>query len=50
MKTGTACKRAVAYINGEESALEAAKLMRQHHVGDLVITREQRISTQGALA
>ncbi len=42
MKTGTACNRAVAYIDGDESALEAAKLMRQHHVGDLVITREDR--------
>lgn len=42
MKTGAACNRAVAYIDGAKSALEAATLMRQHHVGDLVITREER--------
>jgi CBS domain-containing protein len=31
------CNREVVYAQRDNSALEAAKLMRQHHVGDLVI-------------
>ncbi|TVS15453.1 MAG: CBS domain-containing protein [Gammaproteobacteria bacterium] len=42
MKTGTACNRTVFCVDGNESAREASRLMREHHVGDLVITREER--------
>lgn len=42
MKTGTACNRSVACIDGEESVRDASRLMREHHVGDLVITRDER--------
>ncbi|MGC2048665.1 MAG: CBS domain-containing protein [Gallionella sp.] len=31
------CNREVVYAQRNNSALEAAKLMRQHHVGDLVV-------------
>jgi len=39
MNTGEACTRTVICIDAGESILDAAKLMRAHHVGDLVITR-----------
>ena len=35
------CNREVTIIQKEESVLEAARLMRQHHVGDVVIVEEQ---------
>ena len=35
------CTRTVIVIDRNESATEAAKLMRQHHVGDLVVTNER---------
>jgi len=31
------CNREVVYAQRDNSSLEAAKLMRQHHVGDLVV-------------
>jgi len=31
------CNREVVYAQRDNSTLEAAKLMRQHHVGDLVV-------------
>ncbi|MEA5445618.1 CBS domain-containing protein [Gammaproteobacteria bacterium AB-CW1] len=37
MKTGQACIRSVVCIDQEASIREAARLMREHHVGDLVI-------------
>lgn len=37
MKTGQACIRSVVCIEAEASIREAARLMREHHVGDLVI-------------
>lgn len=39
MKTGKACNRDVVGVDGEASAHEAARLMRERHVGDLVITQ-----------
>lgn len=40
MRVGEACTRNVAVIERDESGLQAAKLMRELHVGDLVIVRE----------
>ncbi len=40
MKVGEACTRSVVYIGEKESALQAARLMRQFHVGDVVIVRQ----------
>ena len=37
MKTGEACIRTVVCIEPHAGIHEAARLMRQHHVGDLVI-------------
>ncbi|MEA5445946.1 CBS domain-containing protein [Gammaproteobacteria bacterium AB-CW1] len=37
MKTGQACIRSVVCIEAEASIREAARLMREHHVGNLVI-------------
>lgn len=39
MKVGEACNRSVVVVEEDESALAAAKLMREYHVGDLVIVR-----------
>ena len=35
------CNREVTIIQKEESVLEAARLMRQRHVGDVIIVEEQ---------
>lgn len=40
MKVGEICNRSVVIINRDESALEAAKLMRKYNVGDVVIVEE----------
>lgn len=40
MKVGDYCKRAVVSIDGGTDIVEAAKLMRERHVGFLVVTRE----------
>jgi len=37
MTVGKICTRTVTIIDRNESAREAAKLMRKHHVGDLVV-------------
>ena len=37
MKAGEICNRAVVFVRAEESALVAARLMREHDVGDVVI-------------
>lgn len=37
MSAGTLCTRSVLVIDRNESARQAAQLMRQHHVGDLVV-------------
>jgi len=41
MSIGSICTRTVVVIDRNESATEAAKLMRQHHVGDLVVINER---------
>lgn len=37
MSIGELCTREVVYVGRTESAAEAARLMRQHHVGSLVV-------------
>ena len=41
MSVGEVCNREVVIANREISILEAAKLMRKHHVGDVVVTEER---------
>ncbi len=41
MKTGEACNRHVIAIDGSASVGDAARRMREAHVGDLVIVREE---------
>jgi len=40
MKVGSICKREVALVREGARVSEAAKLMREHHVGSLVVVRE----------
>lgn len=40
MKTGEACNRTVVVVGRETPLGEAAKLMREHHVGSLVVAEE----------
>jgi CBS domain-containing protein len=39
MKTGEVCNRTVVVVGRETLLSEAAKLMREHHVGSLVVAR-----------
>jgi len=41
MSIGEICNRDVVVIEREATIQEAARLMRQYHVGDLVVTRER---------
>jgi len=41
MNIGEICSREVVIANKEDSVLDAARLMREHHVGDVVVV-EQR--------
>ena len=41
MPVGEICSRDVVVVQTNESVLEAAKLMRQHHVGDVVVVEER---------
>ena len=41
MKLGEICNRDVVFIGPEESALEAARLMRQRHVGDVIVAERR---------
>lgn len=41
MAIGEICNREVVIVSAGTSVAEAAKLMRQYHVGDLVVVREQ---------
>lgn len=41
MKLGEICNRDVVFIGPEESALEAARLMRHRHVGDVVVAERR---------
>lgn len=40
MKVGQVCNRDVVIVDPEESVIDAAKRMRDYHVGSLVVTRE----------
>ena len=40
MPIGEICTREVVIVKRNETVLEAAKLMRQHHVGDVVVIEE----------
>ena len=40
MSIGEICNREVVVARRDESALQAAKLLRRHHVGDLVVVDE----------
>lgn len=41
MPIGEMCNREVVIVSKETSILEVAQLMRQHHVGDVVVVKEQ---------
>jgi len=41
MSIGEFCNRDVVIVHKGENALEAAKLMRQHHVGDVVVVTDK---------
>lgn len=51
MLVGEICNREVVVVKAEESVLQAARLMRQHHVGDVVVVKEQggKMLPQGIL-
>ncbi len=40
MSIGEICKREVVIVQREDAVLQAARLMRQHHVGDVVVVDE----------
>jgi CBS domain-containing protein len=42
MKIRDVCNREVVVVGHDESALDAAKLMREFHVGDVIIVRSDR--------
>jgi len=44
MKVGEVCNREVVIVDRDESILEAAKLMRSYHVGDVVVVRDKETS------
>ncbi len=41
MLVGKICNREVVFVEEETSILEAAQLMREHHVGGLVVVKEK---------
>ncbi|SDH71964.1 MULTISPECIES: CBS domain-containing protein [unclassified Nitrosomonas] len=41
MSIGEICKREVVIVQREDAVLQAAKLMRQHHVGDVVVVDDR---------
>ncbi|BBI99000.1 hypothetical protein FGKAn22_06930 [Ferrigenium kumadai] len=41
MAIGEICNREVVILGRNESALDAARLMRQHHVGDVLVVEER---------
>lgn len=41
MLVGDICNREVVMVNPEESVLQAARLMREYHVGDVVVVEKQ---------
>lgn len=43
MSIGEICNRDVVVIGKDATVQEAARLMREHHVGALVVAREQAV-------
>jgi CBS domain-containing protein len=41
MLVGEICNREVVIANADESVMQAARLMRENHVGDVVVVEEQ---------
>ncbi|RPI47474.1 MAG: CBS domain-containing protein [Betaproteobacteria bacterium] len=41
MQVGEICTREVVCANAETTVAAAAKLMRQYHIGDVIVTREE---------
>lgn len=41
MKAGEICNREVVIVNQDQTILDVAKIMRQYHVGDVVVVKEQ---------
>ena len=41
MLVGRICNREVVFVEQESSIAEAARLMREHHVGGLVVTKQE---------
>src|SRR3989338_11484945 len=41
MPVSEICNREVVVVRPNDSALEAARIMRQHHVGDVVVVEER---------
>ncbi len=41
MSVGEVCKREVVFVSKDNTVIEAAKLMREHHVGALVVTESE---------
>ena len=41
MSVGEICNREVIIVHRDETVQEAAKLMRQHHVGDVVVVENR---------
>jgi len=41
MPIGEICNREVIIVQRDDTVLQAAKLMRQHHVGDLLVVEER---------
>ncbi len=41
MSVGQFCNRNIVVISKEDSIVDAAKLMRQHHIGSLVVVEKQ---------
>ncbi|MGY8639348.1 CBS domain-containing protein, partial [Bradyrhizobium sp. 14AA] len=41
MLVGKICNREVVFVGPDSSIADAARLMREHHVGGLVVAREK---------
>jgi len=41
MAIGEICKREVISVTRETTIIEAARLMRKHHVGDVIVIKEE---------
>ena len=42
MTVGAFCSRIVVYVGEDESIIEAAKLMREHHTGSVVVVKDSK--------